>query len=301
MIFDEKKLNELQKILDLNEKEKALKLIDYEKKIETITTHKRSALMVSGHNLKHLNKLDELKCDIVMLNLEDGVPADKKEMASIMIAIFLTHMKSYEKEIVVRVNALDEGGVEEMIFLNQFSLNAFRIPKVKSIEELKGVFCITTKDIHLSIETKEAFFNIKEFSHNRIKTLYFGILDLFADLKIDQEFINKENLMIHKLLIDFSLNCKYIGVNPIGFVYQHYKDLDGFRDWCKFQKSYGFEGVGAITPAQIEIANEIFIPKSKEFAKMIVERFEKDGNFTIDGLFVDEPIYKNYLNIVNEL
>ena len=301
MIFSQKKLDELQKIIDTNDKQKALKLINYNKKIETITTHKRSALMVSGHKLKHLNKLDELNCDIVMLNLEDGVPNDKKEIALLMIAIFLTHMKSYNKEIVIRVNALDEGGVEEIIFLNQFSLNAFRIPKIKSIEELNGIFCITTKDIHLSIETKEAFFNLKSFAHNRIKVFYLGILDLFADLKIDQEVIDENNLMIHKILIDFALNCKFIGVNPIGFVYQKYRDLEGFKKWCEYQKSYGFDGVGAITPSQIEIANEVFLPKDKEFAKMVVERFEKEGSFTINGLFVDEPIYKNYVNILDEV
>ena len=31
---------------------------------------------------------------------------------------------------------------------------------------------------------------------------------------------------------------------------------------------------------------------------MIVERFEKEGVFTIDGLYVDEPIYKNYKNVI---
>jgi citrate lyase subunit beta/citryl-CoA lyase len=32
---------------------------------------------------------------------------------------------------------------------------------------------------------------------------------------------------------------------------------------------------------------------------MIVDRFEKEGPFTIDGLYVDEPIYKNYLNMLS--
>lgn len=296
MIFNQEQLEKLEKILDENDKEKALKFINYEKKINIVNTKKRSALMVSGDKLKHLNKLDELTSDIIMLNLEDGVQADKKEIAMIMIAIFLTHMKTYTKEIVVRVNALEEGGIEEIIFLNQFSLNAFRIPKINSINDLEGIFCITDKDIHLSIETKESFFNIREFTHERIKVFYLGILDLLVDLRISQDSLKTDNLMIHKLLIDFVLNCKYLGVFPIGFVYQNYKDLKGFEKWCNYQKDYGFTGVGVITPTQVESANKIFMPKDKEFAKMIVERFEKEGSFSIDGLFVDEPIYKNYLN-----
>ena len=57
------------------------------------------------------------------------------------------------------------------------------------------------------------------------------------------------------------------------------------------------QGVGCITPAQCEIANKIF-EEDKEFAKIIVERFEKEGPFTIDGLYVDESIYKNYKQII---
>ena len=41
-------------------------------------TSKKSVLMVSGHQVKHLNKIDEIKADVIMLNLEDGVPKDKR-------------------------------------------------------------------------------------------------------------------------------------------------------------------------------------------------------------------------------
>ena len=61
----------------------------------------------------------------------------------------------------------------------------------------------------------------------------------------------------------------------------------------------GIKGVGCITPAQVDIANKIFDEDIK-FAKMIVKRFEREGPFTIDGLYVDEPIYKNHLRILKE-
>jgi citrate lyase beta subunit len=38
-----------------------------------------------------------------------------------------------------------------------------------------------------------------------------------------------------------------------------------------------------------------------EFAKKIVEKFEKIGPFTIDGLYIDEPIYKNYKNMLKRI
>ena len=296
MIFEN--LKEIEEILKNNDIKKAKKLI---KPIKTnlTTTKKRSALMVSGHQIKHLNKLDELKADIIILNLEDGVPKEKKEIAKYLIAIFLSNYKNPKQELVIRVNPLNEGGSEEIKFFNEFNINAFRIPKVNSFEDIDNVFILTDKDLHISVETKELFLNLKDFYHPKFKAFYLGIYDLLNELNINHSILNQENPFIHRILSDFSLYSNYNNIHPIGFVYQQYKDLEGFKNWCLLQKNMGIKGVGCITPAQVEIANKIFDEDIK-FAKIIVERFEKEGPFTIDGLFVDEPIYKNYLLLLKD-
>ena len=250
-------------------------------------------LMVSAHNEKYLSKIDKIDATI-MLNLEDGVPKDKKEIALKNIVKLLK--KGIDKKIIVRINSLYEMGFKEIETLNEFDV-AFRVPKINSTQELEKVFDKTNNDIYLSVETKEMFFNLKKFKYLQIKGFYLGILDLFDELGLNHSLITEDNQLIHKILIDFSLNSRYLGIVPVGFIYQKYKDLEGFKKWCKIQKSYGFVGVGCITPKQVEIANEVFKTDTK-YAKMIVERFEKEGIFTIDGLFVDEPIYKNYKNIL---
>jgi len=294
MVFND--ISELQNIVESNDIKKAEQLIN-PNRLATVTTKKRSVLMVSGHQVKHLNKIDELPADVIMLNLEDGVPKEKKEIARVMIAVFLSHIKDLNKEIVIRVNPLNEGGLEDIKYLNRLSFNAFRIPKVNSVEEIDDVFMITDKEIHASIETKEAFFNLKDLTHPKLTTFYIGIYDLLNELQINHSVIELDNPLIHRILSDFSLTCRYMNIIPIGFVYQQYKDLDGFKKWCLLQKNLGMQGVGCITPAQCEIANKIF-GEDLEFAKMIVERFEREGPFTIDGLYVDEPIYKNYLQVL---
>ena len=292
-------LDTFYEIVYNNDIQKALKLINPPTNFAPVKTKKRSVLMVSGHQVKHLNKIDELKADVIMLNLEDGVPKDKKEIARIMLAVFLSNLKNIDKEIVIRVNALDEGGFEDIEFLDKFKFNAFRIPKVKNIEEIDDVFMKTNKEIHASIETKEAFFNLKDLKHPKLTTFYIGIYDLLNDLNISHSIISLDNPLIHKILSDFSLTSRYLNITPIGFVYQQYKDLEGFKKWCLLQKNLGLQGVGCITPAQVEIANLVF-SEDKEFAKIIIERFEKEGPFTIDGLYVDEAIYKNYKNVIKE-
>ena len=291
MIFQD--ITDLEKIIETNNINSALKYIK-PNSFTLTNTKKRSVLMVSGHQIKHLNKIDTLPADVIMLNLEDGVPKDKKEIARVMLGVFLSNLKNTNKEIVIRVNALNDGGVDDIKFLNKFTFNAFRIPKVNSVEEIDDVFMITDKEIHASVETKESFFNLKELTHPKLTTFYIGLYDLLNELNITHSVINTENPLIHKILSEFSLICRYLNIIPIGFVYQHYKDLEGFKKWCVLQKNLGFQGVGCITPSQCEIANKIF-SDDIEFAKMIVERFKKEGPFTVDGLYVDEPIYKNYL------
>ena len=295
MIFQD--LTKLNEIVENNDIKKAKSLIKPVKNINLINTKKRSALMVSGHQVKHLNKLDELKADIIILNLEDGVPKEKKEIAKYMIAIFLSHYQNPNKELVIRVNPLNESGIEEIKFFEKFNINAFRIPKVNSLEEIDNLFFLTNKDLHISVETKELFLNLKNFYHHKIKAFYLGIYDLLNELNISHSALSLENPLIHRILSDFSIYSNYNNIHPIGFVYQQYKDLESFKKWCLLQKNIGIKGVGCITPAQVDIANKIFSEDLK-FAKMIIERFEKEGPFTIDGLYVDEPIYKNYLLLV---
>jgi citrate lyase subunit beta/citryl-CoA lyase len=296
MIFED--ISELEKAVTNNDVKTALSRISEKPGFLPAKTQKRSVLMVSGHQVKHLNKIDSVPADVIMLNLEDGVPKEKKEIARAMLGVFLSNIEKTNKEIVVRVNTLQEGGLEDIKFLDRFNFNAFRIPKVNSIEEIDDVFMITNKEIHASVETKEAFFNLKELTHPKLTTFYIGIYDLLNELKIPHSVITPDNPLIHRILSDFSLTCRYMNITPVGFVYQYYKDTEGFKKWCILQKNLGFNGVGCITPAQCEIANTVFTDDRK-FAKMIVERFEKEGPFTIGGLYVDEPVYKNYLLILN--
>jgi citrate lyase beta subunit len=294
MIF--KDIKELEEIVKNNDIKKALNLIG-NKKLKTKKTKKRSALMVSGHNVKHLNKIDEIKADIIILNLEDGVPKEKKEIAKIMIAIFLSNIDFLNKEIIIRVNPLNESGKEEIKFLDKFSFDGFRIVKVKSNKDIDDATILTNKEIHASIETKEAFFNLTEINHPQLTTFYLGIYDLLNSFNLAHSIITLENPLIHNIISEYSLKSRFIEKIPMGFVYQQYKDLEGFSKWSNFQKNLGINGISCITPKQVEIANKIF-DEDTEFAKIIVERFENVGPFTIDGLFVDEPIYKNYKRIL---
>jgi citrate lyase subunit beta/citryl-CoA lyase len=276
------------------------------------TDNFKSVLMLSSNNIKHLTKIEDLDAECIMLNLEDGVSREEKPFALVLAAIFLTRLKECKKKLVVRVNALDEGGYEEITYLNQFMPDAIRVPKIKNAKEVKNVLALLNDEIelHLSIETAEAWHNLSTLSNSnpRVTTFYLGILDLFADMKLPQSLIDLDNPTMHYMLSHFLISSKAMGIKPVSFVFQEFKDEVTFTKWLELEKSMGFDAKGCIAPNQVRLVNEIFIDKEGELkrAKVIIKLFEMHRDEGITGFvdeeygFIDEPIYKGALALLGE-
>ncbi len=272
----------------------------------------KSVLMLSCNNIKHLSKIEKLQADCIMLNLEDGVAPGEKPFALVLCAIFLSRLKRCDKKLVVRVNSLESSGYDEIAYLNQYMPDAIRVPKIRAKEEVERVLALLDDDmeLHLSIETKEAWHNLQSLKIDKmVKTFYLGILDLFADMGLAQNLINnKENPTLLYMLPHFLITCKAMDVKPVGFVYQEYKDLEGFQKWVELERSMGYDAKGCISPDQVRIVNEIFGIDEAEIqkAKEIVKIFEKQRSQGVTGFthseygFIDEPIYKGALAVLRK-
>jgi len=271
----------------------------------------RSVLMLSANKIKHLQKITELSADAIMLNLEDGVSPQEKPFALVLSAIFLSRLQKCDKKLIVRVNALDEGGYDEIAYLNQFMPDAIRVPKIKNPKEVENVLHLLNDEIelHLSIETASAWHNLSSLARNhRVKAFYLGILDLFADMGLPQSLITRKNPTLHYLLAHFLLTSRSIGVKPVSFVFQEYQNENEFKEWLKLEKEMGFDAKGCISPTQAELVNKYFINKEEEIkrAKVIVKLFEMHQEEGITGFsdeeygFIDEPIYKGALKLLED-
>ena len=270
----------------------------------------RSAMMLSAHNLKHLSKIESLKAECLILNLEDGVSPEQKPYALALCAMALADNPNCDKKLVVRVNPLNEGGVEEILFLNPFMPDAIRVPKIRTVEEVRRVLTLVHQgiEIHLSIETKEAWMILKELAIDpRITTYYLGILDLFADLELSQSLLIPDNPTIQYLFSRFLVISRACGVKPVSFVYQDYKNSDGLRNWLELEKMMGFDAKGCIAPLQVDLIHEVFGYGEYEIARCleIVKIFEEHAARGVCGFvdkrygFIDEPIYKGALAVLN--
>ena len=268
-----------------------------------------SALMVAGDKEKHLDKIEQLECDIAIVNLEDAV-FDKK-FARELVAKKLKNKTFKNKQIVIRVNDLDSCGKEDIEVLNSIKPDAIRVPKIKTIEDVKLALALINEDIdlHLSIETKEAFENLSKLKiDKRVTTVYLGILDMLESLGLPQYLVQLDNPTIEYILSKFLIDSKIAGFKVISFVYQDYKKTDEFKQWCLKEKSMGFTGKGCISPTQVKIANEVFSVDEKEIskAKYIKKVFEEKQALGISGFvdekygFIDEPIYKDSVLLLNK-
>jgi len=269
-----------------------------------------SILMLSCNNIKHLQKIESLEADCIMLNLEDGVAKEDKPFALVLCAIFLSSLQSIKKKLVVRVNALDEGGYAEIVYLNQFMPDAIRVPKIRTRKEVESVEALLNKDIelHLSIETSQAWYNLHSLAvSEKVTTFYLGILDLFADMKLPQSLIDRENPTMLYMMSHFLITVKSMNIKPVSFVYQEFTKLDQFLQWLELEKSMGYDAKGCISPDQVKLVNKIFVDELSEIkrAKVIVKLFEMHRAEGITGFvddeygFIDEPIYKGALALLS--
>jgi len=271
----------------------------------------RSALMLSANNLKHLNKIPALEAECIILNLEDGVSSQQKPFALRAAALTLSLLPQSEKKLVVRVNALGEGGREEITFLNAFQPDAVRVPKIRTVEDVKEALELLDEpiELHLSIETKEAWLAIAELAiAPRVKAYYLGILDLFADMGLSQTLIHPDNPMMHYMLSHFLVTAKAAGVKPVSFVFQDYHDDDMFEQWLLLEKQMGFDAKGCLSPTQVSAVHSAFSISevALQNARNIVELFESMREQGVTGFshdkygFVDEPIYKGALAVLRQ-
>ena len=289
--------------------EERLKQLGKEQKLSCSKKIFRSNMMLNPLKLKHLNRVDNLPADMITLNLEDAIAPARKREALINIALFLSHLKESNSFIIVRTNPLNEGGREEIEFLNSFSFDAVRVAKVKSYNEILEIDKLLShdKEIHISLETKEAFNNLSSFRGiDRFTTANIGILDLLTSLGLPQSLVEIDNPTIHYILGKFLIDSKIAGVNPISFMFQDYKDTATFKEWCKLEKKMGFTSKACMGPLQVEIANKIFSVENQAIirAKHIKTVFENSAKKNENGFmdvkygFIDEPIYRDALLVL---
>ena len=263
---------------------------------------RRSFIFTPGLNPEMFPKAITSGADMVCIELEDGIAIkDKDEARKNTIEALKTLEVKSGVELVVRVNCQRTkfGLLDLEAFISSnLKVKAIMLPKVKTSDEIKFIDdlltdCNLDTDLHVIMETNEALQNIYDIAHSskRIVALYFGGVDMAAELRVPNSY---ENLLYARSKLVHA--GASVGIDVIDVPYLDLEDMDGMKKEAELVRDLGFTGKGSIHPKQISVLNEIFTPSMEEIskAKKIVDQFNESntGLVVIDGKLIEKPVLR---------
>lgn len=261
-------------------------------------------MFTPGTKEKYFDSGEKNKADVTILDLEDSVSQENKNIARENVVRYLESKKSTQR-IAIRVNSLDtKEGINDLKALIESKMEPdfIVIPKCNSAEILKNVTGAfkneNKKTVAIPmIETMKSIDMLLELKKDEVPYALFGSADLSDELNIVNDW---ENLnYIRNKIIDFSSRN---GIEMIDTPYFNVKDLDGVEEETIKVKNMGFRGKLVIYPAQVERINKVFniTEEQIEWANKVLE-INKAGVGTLDGQMIDEAIAKRARAILKNI
>ena len=263
---------------------------------------RRSFIFTPGLKPDMFPKAIDSGADMVCIELEDGIAIkDKDEARKNTIDALKTLEVKSDVELVVRVNCqrTQFGLLDlESFISSKINIRAIMLPKVKTPDEITFIDDLLTDsnldtDLHVIMETNDALENIYDIAHasKRIVALYFGGVDMAAELRVDNKW---ENLVYARSkLVHAGASA---GLDVIDVPYLDLENMDGMKKEAELVRNLGFTGKGSIHPKQIKILNQVFTPPEDEIlkAKKILEQFNNSntGLVVIDGKLIEKPVLR---------
>ncbi len=273
----------------------------------------RTWMFVPGHSEKMVTKSLGLDLDVAMLDLEDGVVAEKKPEARCIVARLLGELTAPGPRRFVRMNGLSTGEADlDLHAVVVPGLEGLVVPKSETVEGVVALDVKLTKleiergikpgavRFMLAIETAKGLIAAPQLAtaSERVCGLMFGAEDFSRDIGLAtvrtgraREFIYARSAIV--------MASVAAGILPVDNVWPDLQDPEGLEVDSRLGRDLGFEGKSMIHPGQIETIARVFSPTTDEveYSKDLIEVFEaamKDGQGSISfgGQLVDRPIYE---------
>ncbi len=209
----------------------------------------RSYLYAPGHDPERLETAFDHGADVVVFDLEDGVPPDRKDDARELVAAALRVRPAW-----VRVNPAGSLAAEADVDAVRGLAAGLRLPKTGSpddarwlLDRVPGVPVICSIESGSGVAAAPAIAAVPG-----VGTLSLGGRDLTADLGCADSWGGL--LAIRSALV---AACRSAGlVGPVDSVYYAAADLEGLRAAAEAARALGFSGKSTLWPAQVAAINE---------------------------------------------
>lgn len=247
----------------------------------------RSWLFVPANRPERFVKAVASGADLAVIDLEDAVPADRKESAREAAAAWLAG----GGEAAVRINPADSehhaGDVAALAGVA--GLRAVLLPMAVSAESLAALHDRLGPDVPLvaQVETAAGLLAAVELARAPgVVRLAFGHLDFAAD--IDAAPVPEALAHAQSSLVVASRVAGIAG--PVDSITTDLDDEATTRDDAARARRLGFTGKLCIHPRQVAAVNDAMSPTPEDvaWAERIVAA--GDGAVRVDGQMVDAPV-----------
>jgi citrate lyase subunit beta/citryl-CoA lyase len=266
---------------------------------------RRSVLYVPGSNERALEKAKGLAADCLILDLEDSVAGEVKEVARATVATVVAKGGFGRQEVVVRVNGLaTEWGAADLAMAARCGAAAVLLPKVSSPDDLaaarralEAAGAPPSLRLWSMIETPLGILRIAEIAaaaaaeRHALAVLVMGTNDLAKETRAALA-PGREPML--GWLSTGVIAARAYGMDIVDGVYNQHQDAEGFRAECLQGRALGMDGKTLIHPNQVGPCNEVFspVPDDVALARRIIAAFElpenaAKGAIAIDGRMVE--------------
>jgi len=266
-------------------------------------------MFVPGNNPGMIKDAYIYNCDSIMFDLEDSVSYMEKDAARSLVFHALTTIDYGDKELVVRVNALDTPvGIADLEAMVRARVQVIRLPKTETADDV--VFCeqqigriektigmeVGTTKIMAAIESAQGVLNAPSIAKasTRLIGIALGAEDYVTDLKTNRSPEGIELLFARSMILQAARSS---GLAALDTVYSDVNNEEGLIAETKLIKQLGFDGKSVINPRQIQPIIDVFTPTEKDIQKALavlaaIDEAHKHGSgvIALNGKMIDRPI-----------
>ncbi len=277
----------------------------------------RTLLFIPGNRANMIERARSLPTDVVVLDLEDSVPAAEKGIARKTVAGSLSGLALKGRKVFVRVNSLSSRLAEDDLkAVVGEGLDGITLPKVESagdVEKVDGLVEALERGRGLEVghiklipwvETALGLLRAYEIANAspRLVGIAFGAEDFTLDMGVERSTEGSELFYARSSV---AIAARAADVTALDTPYVDFRDEEGLIRDCRLARQMGFGGKFLIHPDQIEPVNRLFRPSVEEVAnaRRIAEAFEAAearglASTSVDGKMIDIPVAKRARRVI---
>lgn len=261
----------------------------------------RSFLFVPGSRPGRFEKALASGGDAVILDLEDAVAPEDKDIARQQVAAWLAP----EHPVLVRINAASTRYYERDAELGKLrGVAGIVLPKAESAHDVIDLISRIRRRIPVYplIESAKGMWNALEIAKAPcVRQLMFGTLDFGADMNMEPDGEGLDSFRAQLAMVS-----KIAGIcAPVEGVTPSIDNTELLQAETIKARRFGFAGKLCIHPSQVSIVNRTFAPSEAEleWARRVLRAFETGNGaaVAVDGKMVDRPVFLKAQSILDDV